>query len=375
MRQQFPTLKKGAAYEKAEEDAKDKGWNVFYTTCYHSYFSPQSGRALKLSYLVMVVFVITYTLVIVLDGVVDTCAYFKGEKAPSRDVEVKFLNPEFDTRGGCLRRRFWFLLWLTPEECMLCRRILISVVLGMLIGFERRRADRPAGVRTMALVSLGSCIFTIDSMFAFSNSPDSWDSSRVAAAIPSGVGFLGAGLIYKRGPRTDNDRHEVHGLTTASSVWLSAAAGIAAGGGLAVIAFFSTMVMIIVLRFGPRLPMDIPFGHSEQGGEDDDDDHVHPSASAGDLESGTRPLGDGDDAEHKGEIALPPRRAPGASALARKKKISFGNVAEAGDDEEQRPLVKEPSTPSLAAGYSAIDSGSKDSQQRPNVSRMASLRD
>lgn len=89
-------------------------------------------------------------------------------------------------------QRFAFLLGLTPLECSLCRRLLLSVVLGMMIGFERRRPDRPAGVRTMSLVSLGSCIFTIDSMFAFSSSPDSWDSSRVAAAIPSGVGFLGA---------------------------------------------------------------------------------------------------------------------------------------------------------------------------------------
>ncbi|KAL7498326.1 hypothetical protein ACHAWT_007654 [Skeletonema menzelii] len=66
----------------------------------------------------------------------------------------------------------------------------LSVLLGGLIGSERRASDRPAGIRTMALVSLGSCFFTISSMLAFRASPMSWDSSRVSAAIPSGVGFF-----------------------------------------------------------------------------------------------------------------------------------------------------------------------------------------
>eukprot|EP00633_Aureoumbra_lagunensis_P001342 CAMPEP_0197289532 /NCGR_PEP_ID=MMETSP0890-20130614/6809_1 /TAXON_ID=44058 ORGANISM="Aureoumbra lagunensis, Strain CCMP1510" /NCGR_SAMPLE_ID=MMETSP0890 /ASSEMBLY_ACC=CAM_ASM_000533 /LENGTH=231 /DNA_ID=CAMNT_0042761013 /DNA_START=419 /DNA_END=1114 /DNA_ORIENTATION=+ len=138
----------------------------------------------------------------------------------------------------------------------------------------------------MSLVSLGSCVFTIDSMFAFSSSPDAWDSSRVAAAIPSGVGFLGAGLIYKQSPRTPEEHHEVHGLTTASSVWLSAAAGIAAGGGLAVIAFFSTCTMLIVLRFGPRLPPDISrfnssgVGSSEHSVHEDYEEEMRQYASS-----------------------------------------------------------------------------------------------
>ena len=302
---------------------------------YQSHFSPQSGRAMKVSYMIMVVIVVTYTLIVLVDGVLDTCTYPRNRKM-SKDTSVTFLNPEFDARGGCLRRRFWFLCWLTPEECMLCRRILISVVLGMLIGFERRRADRPAGVRTMALVSLGSCIFTIDSMFAFSNSPDSWDSSRVAAAIPSGVGFLGAGLIYKRGPRTDDDRHEVHGLTTASSVWLSAAAGIAAGGGLAVIAFFSTMVMIIVLRFGPRLPID--------GGEaqDSDDDHHHHHRSDPEQDSNIV-----EDYRPTKKPTVPADLELGETKKNQRRTLSFLDTT---TDDEIKPLVKNNNDT-----YSALD--------------------
>jgi uncharacterized membrane protein YhiD involved in acid resistance len=81
----------------------------------------------------------------------------------------------------------------------------------------------------MAMVCLGSCIFTIDSMFAFLSGPMSWDASRVAAAVPSGVGFLGAASIWK-GTAAESGRPEVHGLTTATSVWLAAAVGILNGG-------------------------------------------------------------------------------------------------------------------------------------------------
>ena len=69
--------------------------------------------------------------------------------------------------------------------------------MGFAIGYERRISDRPAGIRTMGLVSLGSCFFTIGSIAAFRSSTMGWDASRVSAAIPSGVGFLGAGLIWK----------------------------------------------------------------------------------------------------------------------------------------------------------------------------------
>ena len=94
---------------------------------------------------------------------------------------------------------------------------------GGIVGYERREADRPAGIRTMSLVSLGACLFSINSAFAFLDGPMSWDSSRIAAAIPSGVGFLGAGLIFKeaeKNKKSGDTTHVVHGLTTAASLWI-----------------------------------------------------------------------------------------------------------------------------------------------------------
>ena len=129
----------------------------------------------------------------------------------------KYENPDYDD-SPCHLTRIPFLFYLTLEECDLSRRMAVSVLLGGLIGYERRASDRPAGIRTMALVSLGSCFFTISSQLAFRDSPMTWDASRVTAAIPSGVGFLGAGLIWK-GSLSDGsggEVHQVHGITTAA---------------------------------------------------------------------------------------------------------------------------------------------------------------
>eukprot|EP00804_Cyclotella_cryptica_P028977 CCRYP_012392-RA/>CCRYP_012392-RA protein AED:0.30 eAED:0.09 QI:0/0/0/1/0.66/0.5/4/0/138 len=94
----------------------------------------------------------------------------------------------------------------------------------------------------MALVALGSCFFTISSQLAFRDSPMTWDSSRVAAAIPSGVGFLGAGLIWK-GSLSD-DIHQVHGITTAASLWLAASVGVGAGGALYAVTAYSVSLRL-----------------------------------------------------------------------------------------------------------------------------------
>lgn len=81
-----------------------------------------------------------------------------------------------------------------------------------------------------------------------------WDSARVSAAIPSGVGFLGAGLIFKNAEKNElgDMEHTVHGITTAISLWISAAVGIACGGELYFVASYSVGVMMLMLRFGPR---------------------------------------------------------------------------------------------------------------------------
>lgn len=195
------------------------------------------------------------------------CEYNATGKSP-------FANPAYDP-NPCRQIRFARLLWLTVEECSFGRRLLASVLLGGIIGWERREADRPAGIRTMSLVSLGSCLFTINSSFAFLNGPMSWDASRVSAAIPSGVGFLGAGLIFKKDQTDEHGEtnHVVHGLTTAASVWLSAAVGIACGGDLFFAALFCTSIMMLLLRFGPRLrePDEDEEDHDYEPGESDDE--------------------------------------------------------------------------------------------------------
>jgi putative Mg2+ transporter-C (MgtC) family protein len=139
-----------------------------------------------------------------------------------RAVTTEYGNPSF-TYDPCRYRRVPRLLYMTRIECAFGRSLVMSVLLGGVVGWERRMADRPAGIRTMALVSLGSCLFGINSTFGFLDGPMAWDSSRVAAAIPSGVGFLGAGLIFKEADKdtvTGDTTHVVHGLTTAASLWI-----------------------------------------------------------------------------------------------------------------------------------------------------------
>ena len=167
------------------------------------------------------------------------------EKAP---------NPSF-APDPCRWDRYWVLLGMNTWEADMSRRIVMSIIMGSIIGFERRRADRPAGIRTMAMVCLGSCVFTLGSMFAFIDGTMGWDASRVSAAIPS-AGFLGAASIWKGTKSSDDGMHqvpEVHGLTTATSVWLSAAIGILCGGGLFVPGLFTTGVGVVYMRFAPRL--------------------------------------------------------------------------------------------------------------------------
>jgi len=197
---------------------------------------------------------------------------FGTSSAPNDDdtvyEEPHYENPDYIT-DPCFHRRLPQLLGLTLEECDLSRRMLASVIFGGAIGYERRASDRPAGIRTMGLVSLGSCFFTISSQLAFKSSTMGWDASRVTAAIPTGVGFLGAGLIWKGtvgvGP---SEIHQVHGLTTAASLWLSAATGAGAGGALYFVAGYSVMLVIIILRYGPKLYFQEDASYNDDNEED-----------------------------------------------------------------------------------------------------------
>ena len=132
-------------------------------------------------------------------------------------VDIEYPNPDAASADPCYHERTLYLLGWNQFECDFARRIFYSLFLGACIGFERKAADRPAGVRTMALVSLGAATFTMGGQFAFRSSTQEWDAARVSAAIPSGVGFLGGALIWKEsiGER-ENQRNHVHGVTTAA---------------------------------------------------------------------------------------------------------------------------------------------------------------
>ncbi len=120
-------------------------------------------------------------------------------------------------------------------------KILASTVVGTLIGLEREYRGKSAGVRTFALISVGSTIFTILSEKMGINSPD-----RIAANIVTGIGFLGAGIIYKMEDR-------VKGLTTATIIWVTAALGMAIGDGHILLSFLGTMIVYIVLGLFVKL--------------------------------------------------------------------------------------------------------------------------
>lgn len=122
-------------------------------------------------------------------------------------------------------------------------KLLISIALGALIGIERERRNRPAGLRTHILVSLGSALFTIASI-QFLKSFGNVDPSRVAANIVTGIGFLGAGAIMKEGLT-------IKGLTTAATIWVSSAIGLTCGMGYyipAILTSISTLIILISLR-------------------------------------------------------------------------------------------------------------------------------
>jgi putative Mg2+ transporter-C (MgtC) family protein len=116
---------------------------------------------------------------------------------------------------------------------------LLALFFGGLIGFQREKAERPAGLRTHALVCLGSTVFTIVSYLGFS-SLAGVDPSRVAAGIVAGIGFIGAGVIFRQGTL-------VKGVTTAASIWIVASIGISLGTKLYYLALLATLLGFIAL--------------------------------------------------------------------------------------------------------------------------------
>lgn len=119
-------------------------------------------------------------------------------------------------------------------------RVFLAFVLGGLVGFERERTQRPAGLRTHMLVAAGSACFTVASIYGFQGMGVDSDPARLAAQIITGIGFLGAGAIFRTGDT-------VKGITTASSIWITASIGILIGAGMVYLAIFTTAMTWFVL--------------------------------------------------------------------------------------------------------------------------------
>ncbi len=160
---------------------------------------------------------------------------------------------------------------IVVSEVEILLRLALAVILGAVIGFNRKRHSKPAGLRTMALISLGCATFTLigieaviqlaalqagaESLTSSVVSGVNLDSSRIIACIVGGVGFLGAGAIIQ-------SRGKIQGMTSAASIWVTATIGVSVGLGLYMLAVATTFLAFIVLisnRCG---------GHEEESEED-----------------------------------------------------------------------------------------------------------
>lgn len=145
-------------------------------------------------------------------------------------------------------------------DFVLIVKLVISAVLGLVIGLERELKSKPLGLKTSLVISIISCLITIVSIESALTFPDSdyiriqMDPLRLAAQIVSGVGFLGAGVILRR------DNHNISGLTTAAIIWGAAGIGIAVGAGFYIEAtvgvllllFSVELVPFLLVKFGPE---------------------------------------------------------------------------------------------------------------------------
>ncbi len=122
-------------------------------------------------------------------------------------------------------------------ELEMVLRLLLATALGAIIGYQRERAGKPAGLRTHILICVGAAIFTIASIYGFGAA----DTARVAAGVVAGIGFLGAGAIIRGGEGI------VAGLTTAATIWMVAGIGLAAGAGLYLVSTVTAIIALIVL--------------------------------------------------------------------------------------------------------------------------------
>ena len=170
----------------------------------------------------------------------------------------------------------WAAAWITLRDELalppasdltsICVRLFVAVLLGALLGYDRERQDSAAGLRTHMLVALGTALLVIA---AQQSGMESEAMSRVLQGIVAGIGFLGAGAIIKL-----NEKEQIKGITTAATIWSTAAIGVAAGLGLAFTAAAATLLALVILALLPRVEKRIarnrPDRRIARGGEDED---------------------------------------------------------------------------------------------------------
>jgi len=132
------------------------------------------------------------------------------------------------------------------QDMELLLRIVVAMILGILIGNERKNRMKSAGMRTHALVALGSALMMVVSKYGFTDAVQG-DGARLAAQVVSGVGFLGAGMIFVR-------HNLVSGLTTAAGVWTTAGIGLTIGAGMYFVGVLSAVLMVLMQNISHRMP-------------------------------------------------------------------------------------------------------------------------
>ncbi len=141
------------------------------------------------------------------------------------------------------RQSVSLMLSRLPAGSTVALRLLAAFVLGGVIGLERERRDRPAGLRTHILVTVGAALVMMLSRLV---AGEDFDPGRIAAGVVTGIGFLGAGTIIRSGP-------DVHGLTTAATIWAASAVGLTVGVGSYIAAVVATAIIFITLTALRRL--------------------------------------------------------------------------------------------------------------------------
>lgn len=132
---------------------------------------------------------------------------------------------------------------LSSQNTELLFKLFFAAALGFLMAYERRQHGKGAGMRTFGMIAVGSCLFTMVSMYGFVGA----DPSRIAAQIVTGIGFIGAGVIWKNGA-------DIVGITTAAGVWVAAAVGMAVAADLYFLATVTAVITILIFNARKVMP-------------------------------------------------------------------------------------------------------------------------